>query len=73
MLARKAPLLMATMAHTSDSCGNLDFHNNSVTRRGGNHGYYTFYINAGGAITVRNNSFADYNNGYGCMSMVFGL
>ena len=47
------------------SCGNLDFHNNSVTRRGGNNGYYTFYINAGGAITVRNNSFADYNNGYG--------
>ncbi|MEQ9188752.1 MAG: T9SS type A sorting domain-containing protein, partial [Cryomorphaceae bacterium] len=45
-------------------CGNLDFHNNSVTRRGGNNGYYTLYIASGGAITVKNNSLADYYNGY---------
>ena len=44
--------------------GLYNFHNNSVTRRGGNNGYYTSQFNAGGLVSVKNNSFADYNNGY---------
>ncbi len=44
--------------------GLYNFHNNSVTRRGGNNGYYTSQFNAGGLVSMKNNSLADYNNGY---------
>ena len=47
-----------------NQCGLIDFHNNSVNRLGGNSGYYTSIIQGGGQVSVKNNSFADYNNGY---------
>ncbi|MEQ9188750.1 MAG: hypothetical protein RLP15_13530, partial [Cryomorphaceae bacterium] len=44
--------------------GLYNFHNNLVTRRGGNNGYYAGLFQAGGLVSMKNNSFADYYNGY---------
>ena len=47
------------------NCGFIDFDNNTVNRLGGSSGfYYTAYIVNGGLISLRNNSFADYANGF---------
>jgi hypothetical protein len=44
--------------------GLFNFHNNTVNRVGGNSGYYASIFGYGGLVSLKNNSFADYNNGY---------
>ena len=44
--------------------GIMDFHNNSITRRGGYGNYPTLYIANGGLISMKNNSIANLASGY---------
>jgi hypothetical protein len=44
--------------------GIMDFHNNSITRRGGYSNYPTLYIANGGLISMKNNSIANLSSGY---------
>lgn len=45
--------------------GNIDIVNNSFNRTGGYTGnYYACYISQGGAISLKNNNFANLNSGY---------
>jgi len=44
--------------------GIMDFHNNSITRRGGYGNYPTLYIADGGLISMMNNSIANLTTGY---------
>ncbi|MDC1221498.1 T9SS type A sorting domain-containing protein [Salibacteraceae bacterium] len=47
----------------SYNSGVMDFHNNSVTKRGGSTNS-TMYISNGGLISLKNNSFANMTTGY---------
>jgi hypothetical protein len=44
--------------------GIMDFHNNSITRRGGYSNYSTLYISNGGLVSLKNNSIANLSSGY---------
>lgn len=52
----------------SSSSGIYDFVYNSVNKRGSS-SYYAGYFSSGGLITLKNNSFANYNTGY---ALAFG-
>ena len=44
--------------------GIMDFHNNSVTKRGGYSNNGAMYVSNGGLISLKNNSFANMTSGY---------